>query len=175
MDSVFLEVVQEYEIDGKRAVLVCCGPCTHPSKTPEKGVVRLDKILFADFYEEIDDNKTRWTVLQAFNPKLPWIIRWLTKSEAMKFTAESVSLYTRKWARDTAADQRVQKIEDKNDEKLNIANTLSKIFRGSKLFLSLASVFILFFLCSQNLFTSKKEYYEKYWIGNSQCNATHVE
>ena len=43
-DVLFLEVVREYDFDGRRAVLICGGPCTHPSKPKEKSVVRLDRM-----------------------------------------------------------------------------------------------------------------------------------
>ncbi|GMH90743.1 hypothetical protein TrVE_jg5997 [Triparma verrucosa] len=172
LDSVFLELVHEYEIDGRRVAHVCCGPCTHPSKPKEKGVVRLDSILFADFYEELEDGSSRWTVLQAFNPKLPLWIRWLTRGEAKKFTTESISLYTRKWERDTRSDRLVQELEDKNAEKLNIANTLSNIFTGSKLFLSLASMVIIYQHSMSNMMRWKQDYWEEYWIASGLCNST---
>ena len=164
--------MHEYEIDGRRVALVCCGPCTHPSKPKEKGVVRLDSILFADFYEELGDGSTRWTVLQAFNPKLPFWIRWLTRGEAKKFTTESISLYTRKWERDTRSDKLVQELEDKNDEKLNIANTLSNIFTGSKFFLILTSMVIIYLDSMSNMMQWKEGYWEEYWIASGLCNST---
>jgi len=174
-ELVFLEIVREYDFDGRRAVLVCGGSCTHPTKPKKKGMVRLDRLLFADFYEEEEGGvTTKWTSLFASNPRLPFLLRGLTRGKSAEFITEHVNKFARKYERDTKNDELVHDTEDRNAEKLNIASTLNKIFTGSRQYLFVAAANVLFTVYSANAMARTDKHFEDYWNATGLCNVTNI-
>jgi len=172
-DSVFLEIVREYDFDGRRAVLVCGGPCTHRAKPKEKGLVRLGSLLFADFYEEEEGGaSTKWTSLFASHPELPCLLRGLSRPIHAAYMVGHINMFASKYERDAKYDELVYDAEDRNAEKLNIANTVKKIFMGSKLYLFVAAVAVLFSVYYQTMKSATDAHFEAYWNSTGLCNAT---
>ena len=145
-------IVRNFEIKGRKSTLICGSAVAHPSKPlAPKNEVRMDIGMFADFYEEIKvkgEIVTRYTCITAMTPKLPRILKLLgaEKREGGKCMEDSLDFILKLYRQDTSYEPLVHKIEAENveNEKLNIANTLRKVFTGSKAFLCVVSVAILF-------------------------------
>ena len=173
-DVLFLEVVREYDFDGRRAVLICGGPCTHPSKPKEKSVVRLDRMLFADFYEEVDGDTTKWTNLFSTDTKVPWIFRGFARRLFAGVQNDRINMYALKYERDSRCDLLAHELEEKNAVKLNIVNTLRKIFTGSRMYLFVVAVHVLFIVYSQTIRRSTNAHFVDYWNSTGLCNPISV-
>ena len=62
--------------------------------------------------------------------------------------------------------------EDRNAEKLNFANTLQKIFTGSKLYLFVAAIAVLFAVSYESMKSATDAHFEAYWNSTGLSNAT---
>ena len=138
--SVFSEIVKDIEFDdGRKATLICGKAVIHDSMPgdPTKDV-RIKNFLICDYYEELevgDNPVTRWTSLVASSPQLPVGMNILAKNTSNKVFEKKVEYTANRYIRDDTNEHIIYEIEEENAEKLDIGNTLLKVFVGSKLFL----------------------------------------
>jgi hypothetical protein len=177
-DSVFTEIVREYRVDGRVATLVCGAACKHASKPEVPGVVRCDTLLYANFYEEIGDTGklTRWTTLMGSSPNLPRLLDWmgLSRKQAIGYVNKSINTVMKKFELDRRNEKLALAAEKKNEEKLNMASTLAKIFYGSKLFLCSVAANLILSIYFLRALTVTDELYEAKWKETGLCNATNA-
>ena len=168
---LFSEIVVDYEIgDGKKATLFCGTMTTHPSFPDPPNEVRMKRMLFADFYEELevgDKPLTRWiSLIAASGGDLPRILRPLAEILHNNKFETKVENTAAKYDRDDTNEQIIHLMEDENVKKLNLANTLMNLFTGSKLYLFVVSVAILFQIIYFATFLKMDQFYADKW---SEC------
>ena len=171
---LFSEIVVDYEIgDGKKATLFCGTMTTHPSFPDPPNEVRMKRMLFADFYEELevgDKPLTRWiSLIAASGGDLPRILRPLAEILHNNKFETKVENTAAKYDRDDTNEQIIYKLEEENAKKLNIGNTLKRVLTGSKLYLFVISVTVLFQMNMYLTYSEVGAYYEELWRNIATC------
>ena len=114
---------------------------THDSRPEEpKKDVRLKQYTYATFLEEIETGEnpiTKETKLCCSTPQLPRLLvaAGIQRSECDKFFTKMVEKFTAKFEHDNSEEIALVEVEGENEEKLNMGNTLKKVFSGSKFYI----------------------------------------
>ena len=88
-----------------------------------------------------------------------------------KYLEKRVEFFESKYERDISHEDLVLQLEDENAEKLNIANTLRRVFQGSKAYLFVISVMVLLSVFNMNVIFSIEEHYAQKWENVTNCTA----
>ena len=173
---VQLEVTKDIVFDdGRKACLICSVPTFHDSKRNDPQVdVRMDQFLFATYFEEIEVGErpvTRVTDLGCGDLQLPYLVNiTIGKSGYNKFFANRIDRMVERYEYADTEDDARRKLEEVNEEKLNMANTLKKVFTGSKAYLFVVAASIMYQVVSFRSHELIHLSFEVYWNSTGLCS-----
>jgi len=111
----------------------------HDSRPEEpKKDIRLKQYMFATFIEEIETGENpiaRSTTLGCSTPQLPFFVGPIARMESEKFCTYMIEIFAAKFEHDNSEEIALVEVEGENEEKLNMGNTLKKVFSGSKFYI----------------------------------------
>ena len=171
--SVISEIRNDHvSEDGKKLTLIIWRVVTHTSMPEDKNEVRM-KNFVADFYEELEVGEnplTRWTSLSiSRGGDLHWILKPLGFKKHKEIFERKVETHATQWDADDSNEQLIYEMEEENARKLDIGNTLLKVFDGSKMYLIFVVLMILSQVFSLQVDSIIDTYYEELWKNVTAC------
>jgi len=128
---------------------------------------------YADFYEELQIGEnpiTRWTSLVAGSPELPRILNFLANKENNNYVESCIEMFADKYDRDDSNEQFIQSLmEEENISKLDVGNSLEKVFMGSKFYLVFMSISVVLTIFNNAILAEMELDYKNKWENTTVC------
>ena len=171
------EVVLELDLsEGRKGCLIVATQTTHDSRPEEpKKDIRLKQYMFATFIEEIETGENpiaRSTTLGCSTPQLPFFVGPIARMESEKFCTYMIEIFAAKFEHDNSEEIALIEIEDENEERLNMGNTLKKVFSGSKFYIFVISIIMMSQVMYGKALSAIDFGFTQHWESSGLCNAT---